>query len=90
MESKSFAEANQYYLLAAYNYPQYPQAAEAGYAALLASRAHFATLTGASRSTWQQQQLRQGLIFAQSFPSHEQAGPVLSDAAEAYYAAGEG
>jgi TolA-binding protein len=89
MESKSYEEAAYYYLSAAYDYPQYDRAAEAGYAALLASRAHYSTLTGASRSTWQQQQLRQGLTFAQSFPGHAQAGPVLSDAAESFYSASE-
>jgi len=89
MESESYEEATRYYLSAAYNYPQYERAAEAGYAALLASRAHYATLSGASRSAWQQQQLRQGLTFAQSFPDHAQAGPVLSNAAESFYSAGE-
>jgi len=89
MESASYEEAAHYYLSAAYDYPLYERAAESGYAALLASRAHFATLTGSSRSAWQRQQLRQGLKFAQSFPTHEQAGPVLSDAAESYYSATE-
>jgi TolA-binding protein len=87
MESKSFAEANQYYLLAAYNYPDYPQAAEAGYAALLASRAHRATLGGQAANDWRERELRDSLKFAQSFPGHEQSGAVLASTAEAYYAA---
>ena len=89
MESASYEEATHYYLSAAYNYPQNERAAEAGYAALLASRAHLATLTRATHAAWQQQQLRQGLTFAQSFPGHAQAGPVLSDAAESFYASNE-
>jgi TolA-binding protein len=87
MESKSFAEANQYYLLAAYNYPDYPQAPEAGYAALLASRAHRATLGGQAANDWRERELRDSLKFAQSFPEHEQSGAVLASTAEAYYAA---
>lgn len=87
MESKSFAEANQYYLLAAYNYPDYPEAAEAGYAALLASRAHLATLDGQAANSWRERELRESLRFAQIFPLHAQAGAVLGNTAEAYYAA---
>ncbi len=87
MESKSFAEANQYYLLAAYNYPDYAQAAEAGYAALLASRAHLATLDVQAGREWRERELRESLKFAQTFPQHAQAGAVLGNAAEAYYAA---
>jgi len=89
MESGAYEEAAHYYLSAAYDYPQYERAAEAGYAALLASQSQYATLQGAARSAWHQQQLRQGLLFAQSFPEHEQAGSVLTDAAESYYSANQ-
>jgi TolA-binding protein len=89
MESESFAEANDFYLRAAYDYPQYEQRDEAGYAALLASQAYQATLDDEARAEWHEQRLTQSLIFARSFPAHEQAGPVLTDAAESYYSAKE-
>ena len=89
MESGSFEEANTFYLGAAYNYPGYERASESGYAALLASRAHYATLSGEQKAAWHEQQNRQALEFAQSFSTHNQAGPVLVDAAESYYAANQ-
>ena len=87
MESKSYAEANQYYLLAAYNYPEYAQASEAAYAGLLASRAQLSTLDGQARDAWQERELRESVKFARTFPGHAQAGAVLASAAESYYAA---
>jgi TolA-binding protein len=89
MESETYAEANTYYLRAAYGYPGYTRASEAAYAGLLASKAHLATLAGDDARAWEQQQLRQSLTFAIHFPRHEQAGPVLADAAENYYTAAE-
>lgn len=89
MESKQYADANHYYLRAAYNYPGYAQAGEAGYAALLASRAHLQQLPADEQSAWRLQQQAQALRFATVFPAHEQAGPVLSKAAETYFEAGE-
>lgn len=89
MESRQFAEATQYYTRAAYQYPDYAQAAEAGYAALLASRAQLATLQGDQQAAWRVQQQREALRFATAFPQHQQAGPVLAKAAEEYFAAGE-
>ena len=89
MESGSFEEANKFYLGAAYNYPGYERASEAGYAALKATRAHYETLSGEQKATWHEQQNRQSLEFVQSFSAHNQAGPVLADAAESYYAANE-
>ena len=47
MESGQFEEASVYYQRAAYNYPGYENAAEAGYAGLLASRERHAELEAA-------------------------------------------
>ncbi len=88
-ESRQFADANYYYLRAAYHYPGYARSAEAGYAALLASREHLATLQGTEYEAWQARQLSESLRFATAFPQHEQAGPVLTKAAENYFAAAE-
>lgn len=89
METQSYAEASTYYVRAAYDYPGYAKAAEAAYAGLLAARAHLKGLAGEVRAEWQDRQLRQALRFATAFPAHEQSAPVLSDAAENYFAAGE-
>jgi TolA-binding protein len=86
MESGQFAEASQSYQRAAYNYPGYEKASEAGYAGLLAARANHAELAGDEADIWLDQQLHQALKFAMSFPEHEQAAPVLSDTAEVYFA----
>jgi TolA-binding protein len=89
METGSYAEASRYYERAAYDYPGYERAAESAYAGLLAAREHLGTLRGESRSQWQAQQLAQALRFATRFPGHPQSAPVLTDAAENYFNAGE-
>jgi TolA-binding protein len=89
MESGQFAEASHFYQRAAYNYPGYEKASEAGYAGLLAARANHAELEGEEADIWLDQQLHQALKFSMSFPAHEQASPVLSDTAEAYFTNGE-
>lgn len=88
-ETGSYAEASQYYVRAAYDYPGYERAAESAYAGLLAAREHFKSLTGAARTEWQARQLAQALQFATRFPAHPQSAPVLTDAAENYFDAGE-
>ncbi|MEE4185398.1 MAG: tetratricopeptide repeat protein, partial [Gammaproteobacteria bacterium] len=89
METGSYAEASGYYVRAAYDYPGYERAAESAYAGLLAAREHLKGLTGAGRADWQAQQLAQALRFATRFPAHPQSAPVLTDAAENYFNAGE-
>ncbi|MCP4000139.1 MAG: tetratricopeptide repeat protein [Gammaproteobacteria bacterium] len=89
MESAQFTEAIYYYQKAAYDYPEYEKASEAGYAGLLAARANHASLEGEEADAWLGLQLRQALNFSMSFPDHEQAAPVLGDTAEAYFANNE-
>ena len=88
-ETGAYEEASLAYSRAAYAPPPYERAAEAGYAALVVGKEHEKTLSGEARADWSAKQLRQALIFAQTFPNHEQAGLVLSDAAESYYALDE-
>jgi tetratricopeptide (TPR) repeat protein len=88
MESRDFAGATEFYERAAYNYPDYSQASEAGYAGLLASRAELATLSSPAKEDWAAQQLERSLRFATVFPGHPQSSTVLTDTAEAYFAAG--
>ncbi len=89
MESKVYSEATEFYLRAAYDYPGYAQANEAGYAALLASRAHLETLEGDAHSTWRDQNIDLALRFARSFPAHAQAASVLTNTADELYANGQ-
>jgi tetratricopeptide (TPR) repeat protein len=86
VETKDYPAARDSFLLAAYDYPGYERAAEAGYAALLASRSQHATLADEAADVWLDQQLKQAVKFAQSFPEHEQTPAVLSNTAEAYFA----
>ena len=89
MESRDFVAATEFYEFAAYIYPGYPQAAEAGYAGLLASRAQLATLSGPAKQGWEMEQLGRSVRFASVFPRHPQSATVLTVAAEAYFAAGQ-
>lgn len=88
-ESRNFAEARDSYLRAAYTYPGYGKAPEAGYAALLASREHEAQLAGPEKVAWHEAHVEHALRFAASFPSHSQAGAVLTTVAEELFAAGQ-
>ena len=87
-ESKNFGEARDAYLRAAYDYGNHAHAAEAGYAALLASREHEKQLTPGSEAvtTWHSQHIDHALKFAATYPSHGQAGAVLANVAEELFA----
>lgn len=88
-ESRNFGEARDAYLRSAYEYGSHKHAAEAGYAALLASREHEKQLTADVRATWHEQHIGYALQFASTYPAHAQAGAVLSNVAEELFAAGE-
>ena len=85
-ESQDFAEAKTEYERTAYAYPMHEKSAEAGYAALLAYRAHEETLQGAEKTAWHQQYLDSGLRFADTYPLHPQSGAVLTTVAEDLFA----
>lgn len=88
-ESGDYSGATEFYERAAYAYPGYERAAEAGYAGLLASTARLAQLQGSAHATWQKVQWQRGLRFATFFPMHPQATAVLTDTAEQYFSAGQ-
>ncbi|MGH8221472.1 MAG: tetratricopeptide repeat protein, partial [Woeseiaceae bacterium] len=81
-ESRDFAAATAEYERTAYAYPLHHRSSEAGYAAILAYRAHEETLQGAARRSWHQQYLDSGLRFAQTHPEHAESGAVLTTVAE--------
>jgi len=88
-ESRNFAEARDAYLRSAYDYGSHPHAAEAGYAALLASREHEKQLSGEALTVWHNQHMDYALKFAATYPAHPQAGAVLANVAEELFAAGQ-
>jgi TolA-binding protein len=85
-ESSSFRDAALEYERTAYAYPFHQHGGEAGYAALLAYAKHEDELRGAERAEWHRQSIDSALRFAASYPAHEQAASVQTDAAEKLYA----
>lgn len=92
-ESKDFDAAAEEYERTAYSYPAHDQAAEAGYAAILAYREHEATLVdsadAAEKEAWHRRYLDSGLMFADTFPNHPESGAVLTTVAEDLFQQGE-
>ncbi len=88
-ESGNFAEARDAYVRSAYDYGDHEHAAEAGYAALLASREHEKQLTAGALAAWHEQHIDYALRFAATYPAHPQAGAVLANVAEELFAAGQ-
>jgi len=88
-EAGEFAEATHEYRRTAYGYGDHPQAAEAGYAGLLAAREHEKALDGESRAAWHGQLIEEDLKFARSFPGHPEAAAVQTAAAEELFQRGE-
>jgi TolA-binding protein len=88
-ESSNFHDAALEYERTAYNYPPHERDAEAGYAALLAYANHEKLLTDEDRLNWHRSGIESGLRFASKYSTHEQAAPVMTDAAEKLFALGE-
>lgn len=89
-EAGDYAAATREYRRTAYDYAVHPQAAEAAYAAVLASRRHEATLTGETvRAAWHAAGIEDALRFAAAFPSHPQAPAVQTDVAEQLFREGQ-
>ncbi len=85
-ESGDFRGAALEYERTAYAYPFHEHAGEAGYAALLAYARHEESLDGAARAEWHRQGIDSALRFAATYPTHEQAAAVQTDAAEKLFA----
>lgn len=89
LEAERFEDATAAYLASAYDHGDHADAAEAGYAALLAARRHEASLENDVRRSWQADLAEWSLRFAVTFPDHSEAVPVLTVLAEERFAAGE-
>ncbi|MCK6508278.1 hypothetical protein L6R53_33790, partial [Myxococcota bacterium] len=88
-EGGDFLAATTEYRRVAYGYGAHPQAAEAGYAAILAARAHEKTLDETTRGLWHAAGIEEELRFVASFPGHAQAAAVATSVAEDLFARGE-
>ena len=85
-ESGKFGDAAQEYERTAYEYPPHARSAKAGYSALLAYQKHEPALTGEPRAKWHKQGIESALMFSTSFPTHPEAGAVMTKAAEDLFA----
>jgi TolA-binding protein len=88
-ESGHFADAAQEYVHTAYDYGEHEQAAEAGYAAVLAYDKQEATLAGTARHDWHRAAIENALRFASTFAQHPQAVAVMTKSAEQLLALNE-
>ncbi len=86
-ETHQYQQAVAEYQRTAYDYGDHAQAAEAGYAALLAARQYRTQLNGTALAQWDQDSIEMALRFTEHFPTHPQAAAVQSKAAEELYAA---
>jgi tetratricopeptide (TPR) repeat protein len=88
-EDKQYEDAVLQYEKTAYDYRDFPQSADAGYAALLTYERQEQSLDGVHRQHWHRRAIDSALRFAERFPGHAQTGHVLAGAAEKLYQLGE-
>lgn len=89
-ESGDFRNAAVEYERTAYAYALHAKSAESGYAALLAYQRYEDSLPeGAERAAWHRQAIDSALRFVATYPEHEQAAAVQTDAADKLFKLGE-
>ncbi|WP_240992069.1 tetratricopeptide repeat protein [endosymbiont of Riftia pachyptila] len=88
-ERGAFNQAVVAYQRSAYDYPPHKDAAEAGYAALLAFEKQTPRLPEAQRPEWQRQAAESGLRFADRFGNDPRAAKVLSRSAQQLFELGD-
>ena len=84
-ENKDFGEAAKQYERTAYGYPTHSQSAAAGYAAVYAYRQQLKGTSKEQQETVKRATIATSLKFADTFPDHPQAAPVLGAAADDLY-----
>lgn len=85
LEHKDFGEAAKQYERTAYQYPTHAKSAAAGYAAVYAYREQLKTLADDQREPVVRATVASSIRFADTFPQHEEAAPVLGAAADDLY-----
>jgi len=88
-ERGEFGQAVVEYQRTAYDYPPHKDAAEAGYAALLAFDRQKSLLPETPRLEWQRQAAESGLRFADRFPADKRTAGVLSRSARQLFQLGD-
>jgi tetratricopeptide (TPR) repeat protein len=88
LENQEFGEAAKQYERTAYEYPQHPRSADAGYAAVYAYRQHLKAVSASGND--QQDSVKRDTVassirFVDAFPEHEHAAAVLGAAADDMY-----
>ncbi len=84
-EDKLYDEAAREFERSAYEYGKHPEAAEAGYAALVAYTEQDKMLTGPDKQAWHQSALQSALTFTKVFSKDPRAPSVLAKAAHELY-----
>src|SRR6266581_609167 len=85
LENKDFGEAAKQYERTAYGYPQHPQSAAAGYAAIYAYREQLKVADKKQQDAVKRDTVASSLKFADAFPQDEHAAAVLGAAADDMY-----
>src|SRR5260221_10905067 len=85
LENKDFGEAAKQYERTAYGYPQHPQSAAAGYAAIYAYREQLKVAGKKQQDAVKRDTVASSFKFADAFPQDEHAAAVLGAAADDMY-----
>jgi tetratricopeptide (TPR) repeat protein len=85
LENKDFDEAAKQYERTAYGYPAHEKSADAGYAAVYAYREELKVADKEQKDTVRKETVASSLKFADTFPGHEKAAPILGAAADDLY-----
>ncbi len=85
LENEDFGQAAREYERTAYGYDEHEKAAAAGYAAVFSYRKDLESSTGARVLDVKKLTVDSSLRFADTFPDHEEAPPVLGAAADDLY-----
>ncbi|HEY5808364.1 MAG TPA: tetratricopeptide repeat protein, partial [Povalibacter sp.] len=85
LENRDYAAAAREYERTAYEYAKHDRAAGAGYAGVYAHREHLKVVDEQNKPTARRDTVTSSLRFADTFPEHEQAAPILGAAADDLY-----
>jgi tetratricopeptide (TPR) repeat protein len=85
LENQDFGEAAKQYERTAYDYPSHARSADAGYAAVYAYRLQLKAVRAEQQDAVKRDTVASSLKFANAFPDHAQAAPVLGAAADDMY-----
>ncbi len=85
LENKNFRDAALEYERTSYNYALHDKSSEAGYAAVFSYRQYLKKAKQAQRNSIKQDVIRSSLKFAETYPQHKNAAPVLVAATDDLY-----